>query len=122
PAAAVLEVGSELLAVATGDAANRLPRRIVAHLEAAQPLARVVREVGLALLAVVHDVDAVGYLLAHAVGDGAGDAPRDGGFVVGPPLVPRPGHLPEVGRSRQAADVRRQDALRAALQFVLPYL
>src|SRR5581483_12505010 len=61
------EVFGELLPVAAGDAARgrRLAGRVLAHLEAAQPLAGVVREVGLAQLAVVHDVDAALDLLVY---------------------------------------------------------
>src|SRR5207245_10437171 len=51
-------------------------------LDPTQALARVAREVALRLLAVVHDVDARGDLLADDPADGAPDPRREGGRIV----------------------------------------
>ena len=79
--------------------------------EAGQPLADVGHEAGLALLAVVDDVDAQLRLPPHHVRDGLADAGLEGRRVVRLAARARREHVEEVRRTRQAANVGGEDPL-----------
>ena len=84
-------------------------------LEAGEPRPRIGHPVDLAVLAVADDVDPGVGLLRHHVRDGAADAGIEGRLVVGLAELLGVEQRDQVGRPRQAAGVRGQDAVRAAL-------
>ncbi len=84
--------------------------RDVADLEAAEPVTDVGRVADLAHLAVTHEVDACVDLVAHALLDRFPDGALVGLTVDGLALVLGEDLVDDRLRSRQAADVRRQDA------------
>ena len=95
---------------------GRRQQRLALHLvEAGQPLLDVGEEGDLALLAVGDHVQARHRLAAHHVQHRVADHGLEGGRVIGPAVLLLPHHLKQAGRAGQAADVRSQDALRAAL-------
>jgi hypothetical protein len=82
----------------------------------------VAEEARLALLAVGHDVDAGVRLPAHHVGDRLPHQPNIGPVVERLPAVSRGQDRDERVGPGQAADVGREDAVRAALHGVRPIL
>src|SRR5438132_1846918 len=82
-----------------------------------EPLADVGHEARLALLTVVNDVDAQFRLPPHHVCDGLADTGLEGRRVVRLATGARREHVEEVRRTRQAADVRGEDAVGTELHF-----
>src|SRR5581483_6994511 len=94
--------------------------RSLAALEAGEPLARIVREVGLRQLAVVHAVDARLDLLLHHLGDAIRELHLQRLWLGRRALLLRGHRLTHPGRSWQAAGVRRKDATGAPLHPLPP--
>ena len=88
--------------------------------EAPEAVFDVREETDLAHLAVGDDIDAALDLAVHAIGDGIVHLALEGGVVVRPPGFLVTHHLEQLGRSRQAPDVGRDDPLRAAMHVRLP--
>ena len=92
----------------------------LALLQAAQTRRRVGDEARLAHLAVVDDIDAGGDLLAHGVAHRLPHALGVGLLVDRLAVHPRQHQLEQVLRTRQAADVRGQDAIGAQFHISIP--
>lgn len=110
------EVLRELLGVPAVDLReNARARGRLSLLDPAQTLARVGREVALRFLAVVDDVQPDGCLPRDDVGDRAADARGKHREIVGAAAVSGDQQLAQIVGPRQAAGVRRQDAVGTAL-------
>src|SRR5439155_26209882 len=111
------EVLGELADVATR---NRRDVWLGSRLEAAEAVADVVAEGGLAHLAVVDAVDPTLDLHSHRFRDSSAGTCGQRLFVVGPSLALGGDHVPQVVRLRQRALVRDEDPVRTALHLLLP--
>ncbi len=105
----------EILRVVFGEGGDLLLEQehllVRARLEPVEPLANVSEEAGLGKLPVSDDVDAAVDLAGDAIGDRRGEHPVVGHVIVWLAAVFRLHHVEQRVRARQAADMRRHDAI-----------